>query len=157
MRKQNLIPYSIRVFSLFSMTLSLVLLSGSNRKGTIKVPENDLKSSKIFLYTGPVLQTQKPPFDYTVISLFSKNNENGKKKTIPAKKTAVKQTIIPSLSFIGTVETGNKRIYSFKNTDTQKLLLLEKGIKNDRITIVGDDGTTCTLKINDHTFQVEKK
>lgn len=156
MRKPDL-PHVIRALSLLSITVSIFLVSVSNRKETVLIPENGSKSSKTFSYTGTVLNRQRPPFDYTVNSLFPRNSGSETKKTVPAKKAAVEQTAVPSLTFIGIVETDNKKIYSFKHTHTQRLLFLEKGVENNGITLISDSGTTCTLKIKDRTFQVEKR
>lgn len=156
MRKPEFL-HIIRALSLLCIMLSLFLVSVSRRKETIMIPENGFKTSRMFSYTAAVLHRQRPSFDYTVNSLFPRNSGKKTKKTVPEKKTAMEHTAAPSLTFIGIVETGNKKIYSFKDTHTKRLIFLEKGIENNGITLIGDSGTTYTLKIKDRTFQVEKR
>jgi len=156
MRKPEFL-HIIRALSLLSIMLSLFLVSVSRRKETIMIPENGFKTSRMFSYTAAVLHRPRPSFDYTVNSLFPRSSGNKTKKTVPEKKAAMEQTAAPSLTFIGIVETDNKKMYSFKDTHTQRLLFLEKGMENNGITLIGDSGATCTLTIKDRTFQVGKR
>lgn len=72
---------------------------------------------------------------------------------------------VPTLQFVGMIETDKKLIYSFRNRDTNRLLLLEEGACVDGLTLLPverpvngtDEGNVFILKKQSITFQVDKE
>ena len=72
---------------------------------------------------------------------------------------------IPTIHFVGMIETDKKIIYSFRNIDTNRLLLLEEGASVNGLTlltierpVIGIGGEEVfIIKKHGHIFQVDKK
>ncbi len=97
-----------------------------------------------------------PDFSYNLESLFPK-------QLIPVIATTKLDSIpvvpvnIPSLQFVGMIETDDKIIYSFRNMDTKKLMLFEEGVILKGIILLTAEAAKYTFKKNKITFQVDKK
>lgn len=63
---------------------------------------------------------------------------------------------LPSFQFVGMIETDKKTIYSFRNIDTNKLMLFEEGIVLEGISLIAVETIIYTFKKNGTTFQVDK-
>ena len=64
---------------------------------------------------------------------------------------------IPPLQFVGMIETGEKVIFSFRDTSSNRLLLLEKGEEKDGITLIARNKSEFILNKDKSTFKVDMK
>ena len=135
---------TVRIIALLSIFVSLFLNSlaeiPEGRNDTPEVPATDIKE-----------ESHVTPLDYSIVSLFAQTRPRITRKAV------VKQRAIPDLAYIGIVATKQRQIYSFKDSSTGKLVLLEKGIETDGLTFMEDADSMCTLKIAGRLFKVEKK
>jgi hypothetical protein len=125
---------------------------------------SNLLPRKEYEYRDSAKGMSVPEFTYNLESLFLK-------ELIPVIATAeivtelVPPVVPPSLQFVGMIETDDKIIYSFRNMDTNRLLLLEEGMSIDGITLMAIERSPAgiggeevfIIKKQDHTFQVDKK
>lgn len=143
----------LKILSVFSMSISIFMgIELYSLKNETAVENIKAQKTKEYTHVVPPHVNIHPVFSSAVESLFPKVL-----KPVEVKKTIhlEKGIIIPELTFIGMVETAEKRIYSFKDLDTGNLLFLEKGVNIKGLTLVNCADNTCTIKINDTTFQVE--
>ena len=135
---------TVRIAALFSISVSIAL------NPPAKIPEGRNITPEV---PAEALQIKRdvPPLDYSIVSLFAETRVRSILKPV------VKQTVIPNLSYIGIVATAHKHIFSFKDSSTGKLILLEKGIETGGLTLVKDTETMCTLEIGGRLFKVGKK
>jgi hypothetical protein len=130
----------------------------------IILESSDIQPGKEYEYSDSAKSTSIPEFTYILESLFPK-------KLIPViAETDIVTKLAPSvpllsLQFVGMIETDEKKIYSFRNMETNRLLLLEEGMSIDGVTLLtierspaGTGGEEVfIIKKQDHTFQVDKK
>jgi len=111
---------------------------------------------KEYEYTGSAKSLNIPEFAYELESLFLKQQ-------VPVIATTkldskpVAPVNIPLLQFVGMIETDEKRIYSFRNKDTNKLMLFEEGVVLEGTILIAVEASKYTFKKNEITFQVDKK
>ncbi len=124
----------------------------------------DTKSGKEYKYMASPRAGAIPEFTYNLESLFLKELIPAIAETIIVSEPVI-EVDIPSLQFVGMIETDDAKIYSFRNMDTNRLLLLEEGVKIDGLTLLAIErsvsgtvgGEVFIIKKQGHTFQVDKK
>ncbi len=147
LRSVSIIIISLVVFLYIGLTVFLadIILESSNSQ-----------PRKEYEYRDSAKGTSVPEFTYNLESLFLK-------QLIPVivETKIVTESIPPvappSLQFVGMIETDEAIIYSFRNMDTNRLLLLEEGVEMAGITLLSVESTGYTFKNNEITFQVDKK
>ena len=125
---------------------------------------SDTGPRKEYEYQVRPTGTGIPEFSYDLESLFPQQ------LTQEIVETKIVTELIPPfapplLQFVGMIETNKKIIYSFRNMDTNRLLLLEEGVQTDGLTLLHIErspagtggGEVFIIKKQDHTFQVDKK
>lgn len=126
LRSVSIIIISLLVFLYIGLTALFddIILESSN-----------LQSRKEYAYRDSAKGTSVPKFTNNLESLFPRKiiPEVVAAKIIPEPAAPVD---IPSLQFIGMIETDKKIIYSFRNIDTNKLLLFEEGVVLEGILLV---------------------
>ncbi len=122
----------------------------------IGLKSNNTSTRKNYeLSTAPAYRTI-PEFIYNLESIFSRHLIPVIVKIKSVSETNPPETP-PLLKFVGMIETDKKIIYSFRNMDTNKLLLFEKGVFIEGIILVSVEVTKYTFRKNETTFQVDKK
>ena len=125
---------------------------------------SDTQPRKEYEYRNSAKGTTIPEFTYNLESLFPR-------QLIPVIVEAeivtesIPPVAPPSLQFVGMIETDEAIIYSFRNMDTNRLLLLEEGMSIDGLTLLAIERSPAgiggeevfIIKKQDHTFQVDKK
>ncbi len=96
-----------------------------------------------------------PAYNSSVISLFTVDNTTDRENT-KKQETAITKPV-PDLSFIGVVENEKGKIYSFRNRDTGKIILLKKGVKSGEITLSGIEDNKFIMNIENHIFTVARQ
>lgn len=147
---------SILLISLIAFFYIILNISIANIDSVV----NDVKFGKDYEYiTGPTSMIV-PEFTSTLESLFLKESVPVIVETVIVTEPTAPVNI-PSLEFVGMIETVKKIIYSFRNTDTNRLLLIEEGASVDGLTLVSvkrsDGGTEYTFKKDNIKFLVDKK
>lgn len=125
---------------------------------------SDTQSRKEYEYRDSAKGTTIPEFTYNLESLFPRQLIPVIVETKIDSKPVVPVNI-PSLQFVGMIETDERMIYSFRNMDTNRLLLLEEGMSTSGLTLLDIErspagisgGEVFIIKNQDHTFQVDKK
>ena len=155
----------LRSVSIVIISLVVFLYIGLNILfDDIILESSNSQSRKEYEYRDSAKGTSIPGFTYNLESLFLK-------ELIPVIAAAeivtelVSPVVPPSLQFVGMIETDDKIIYSFRNMDTNRLLLLEEGMSIDGITLLAIERSPAgiggeevfIIEIQDHTFQVDKK
>ena len=115
----------------------------------------DTQPGKKYEYRARPTNMSIPKFTYNLESLFPCKiiPDVVAVKIIPKPAAPVD---IPSLQFVGMIETDKKIIYSFRNKDTNKLLLFEEGVVLEGIMMISVEEKKYTFKKNEITFQVDK-
>lgn len=120
----------------------------------------DTESGKEYLYMAITGAGVIPEFTHNPESLFPKPLVRPVVPVI-AESIIVSEPAspvdIPSLQFVGMIETSDKTIYSFRNMDTNKLILFEEGVEKDDLTLISEEGRSYTFKKKEFVFQVDKK
>jgi len=141
----------ILVFLIVLLSLGLNILSGD-----IVLESGNSQLRKEYEYIDNSKSTNIPEFTYKLKSFFVKQSV-----PVIVETKIVTESIIPSappsLKFVGMIETEDKIIYSFRNMNTNKLLLFEEGVEMSGITLIFASWTGYTLKKNEIIFQVDKK
>ncbi|MCK5197923.1 MAG: hypothetical protein KAR21_06210 [Spirochaetales bacterium] len=155
----------LRSVSIVIISLVVFLYIGLNILfDDIILESSNSQSRKEYEYRDSAKGTSIPGFTYNLESLFLK-------ELIPVIAAAeivtelVSPVAPPLLQFVGMIETNEATIYSFRNMDTNRLLLLEEGMSIDGITLLAIERSPAgigreevfIIKIQDHTFQVDKK
>jgi hypothetical protein len=155
LRSVSIIIISLVIFFYMGLTVLLdeIILEGSN-----------LQSRKEYEYRDTAKDRTIPEFSYVLESIFPRQLIH----VIPKSEIvteSVPPVAPPSLQFVGMIEIDKKIIYSFRNMDSNRLLLLEEGMSNNGIILLaierspsgigGED--VFVIKKQDHTFQVDKK
>ena len=125
---------------------------------------DDTQPGKEYEYRASPTGISIPEFTYSLESLFPGQLIPVIAETIIVSEPAA-PVDIPSLQFIGMIETDKKIIYSFRNMDTNRLLLFEEGFSVDGLTLLAVErspagiggGEVFILKKQGHTFQVGKE
>ena len=117
---------------------------------------NDTPSGKKYEYRTGSAGISVPEFAYNTKSLFP-DQLIPKTAEIKIVSRPAAPVVIPSFQFIGMIETEKKIIYSFRNMDTNKLLLFEKGLVLNGITLVSEEEKKYIFRKNGVEFQVDKK
>ena len=154
LRSVSIILISLLALFYIGLTVLLddIILEGSNSQ-----------PGKEYEYRDSAKDAAVPEFSYGLESLFLK-------ELIPVTPTAelvtdlVSPVAPPSLQFVGMIETDEKTIYSFRNMDTSRLLLLEEGMSIDGITLLAIERSPAgigredvfIIKKQDHIFRVGK-
>ncbi len=147
----------LRSVSIIIIFLVVILYIGL----TVLLDDIILESSnsqlrKEYAYRDSAKGTNVPKFANNLESIFPRKiiPEVVSAKIIPEPATPVD---IPSLQFIGMIETDKKIIYSFRNIDTNKLLLFEEGVILEGILLVSAEEKKYIFKKNEIAFQMDKK
>lgn len=147
----------LRTASVLIIFLSLFLYNGLIVIFDDIVLENRISlSRKKYEYTNILKDQAIPDFLFTLESLFLM-------KSIPVITEAEIVTDLvpplkpPTLQFVGMIETDNKIIYSFRNMETDRLMLFEEGVVLEEIIMIAVEETKYTFKRNETVFQVDKK
>jgi len=115
---------------------------------------SDSQPEKNYEYRAGSVGTSIPNFNNNIESIFpGKIIPKVVEVTIVSEPAA--PVDIPSLQFIGMIETDEKTIYSFRNKDTNKLMLFEEGVVLEGITLVSAEEKKYTFKKNEIKFQVD--
>ncbi|MCK5153879.1 MAG: hypothetical protein KAQ93_05925 [Spirochaetales bacterium] len=144
----------LRSVSIIIISLVVFLYIGLNTlTDDIVFKSADSQPGKKYEYRTAPAGISIPKFTNNLESLFPR-------KIIPEVVAAkiihkpVTPVNTPSLQFVGMIETDKKIIYSFRNLDTNKLLLFEEGVVLEGITLVSTEEEKYTFKKNEITFQV---
>ena len=155
----------LRSVSIIIIFLIVILYIGLNVLfDDIILESSNSQPRKEYEYRDSTTGTSIPEFTYNLESLFPK-------QLIPVivETKIVSESIPPvappSLQFVGMIETDEAIIYSFRNMDTNRLLLLEEGMSIDGLTLLAIERSPAgiggeevfIIKKQDHTFQVDKK
>jgi hypothetical protein len=128
----------------------------------IAFKSSDAQPRKEYEYRASPGGMSIPEFTYNLESLFPGQLIPVIAETIIVSEPAA-TVDIPSLKFIGMIETDKKIIYSFRNMDTNRMLLLEEGSSVNGLTLQAIErspagrGKVFILKKQGHTFQVGKE
>ena len=145
---------SVSVIIIFLIVFLYIMLN--TKIDNIVLESNDTQPGKEYEYGINPKSMSIPGFSYDLELLFPRQLIPVLVDTIIVSETIV-PVDIPSLKFVGMIETDEAIIYSFRNEDTNRLLLLEEGIKVTGITLLSARATGYTLKKNETAFQVVKK
>ncbi len=146
----------LRYVSLLIIFLLIFLYIILNTTAYYVVPEIDnTNSRKKYEYRESPAGASIPEFTFNLESLFPRKiiSEVVVATIIPEPAIPVD---IPSLQFVGMIETDERRIYSFRNLDTTKLLLFEEGVTLKGIKLIFTEDGKYTFMKNETTFQVGK-
>ena len=155
----------LRSVSIIIISLLVFLYIGLNTiTDDIIFETGDSQPGKKYEYKAGFTGISIPKFTNNLESLFPRKiiPEVVAAKIIPEPVSPVD---LPALQFVGMIETDDKIIYSFRNMDTNRLLLLEEGMSIDGITLMAIERSPAgiggeevfIIKKQDHTFQVDKK
>jgi len=148
----------IRILSIIVITFVIFLYIGFNAAlddNIFKI--SDIKSGKNYEYglNNPV-SMNIPEFSNNLVLIFPRRLTPAVVKT-KIITNPLPQQDAPSLKFVGMIETDEVKIYSFRNMDTNKLLLFEEGVELEGITLLSVEARTFRFKKDGITFQVEKE
>jgi len=117
---------------------------------------SDIKSGKNYEYGLNPVSVNIPEFSYNIVSLFPRRLAPAEVKTKIITNPLPLQAA-PSLTFVGMIETDEAVIYSFRDRDTNKMLLFEEGVELEGIILLSVEARTYRFKKDGITFQVEKE
>ncbi len=121
---------------------------------------HDTHTRKVYEYKDSLEVRGIPVFTGDLESLFPKQLLPVRiaPKLVPKLLPAV---VPPPLQFVGIIETEKKRIYSFRNMDTNRVMLLEEGVSTSGLILLSVEksamGTVYILTKDNFKFQVGKK
>ncbi len=155
------LAYILRTVSILIAFLLIFLIIKLNAlKDNTAADYFEGQSGKNYNHEYDLFEPSIPDFTYDLKSLFPRQVIFGivEKKAVAKLADAV---IIPDLKFIGMIETDNKRIFSFRNKNTNKLLLLEEEVSVGGFTLLqgaeAAEEKVFLIKKQDITFRVDKK
>ena len=156
MNKINLqgILRSLSIILIFLIVLLYIVLNVF--PGDIYLESGNSQLRKKYEYIDRSKIRTIPDFTHNLELLFLKHQVQAIVKTKIVTES-IPPSASPSLKFVGMIETDNKIIYSFRNMDTNRILLLEKGVEVSGIILLATHTQGYILKNNEITFQVGKK
>lgn len=145
----------LRFISIVIISLTIFLYIMLNTlTDDIVFESGDSQPGKKYEYIAGPAGMSIPKFTYNPESLFPGQLIPVIVETIIVSEPAA-PVDIPSLQFIGMIETDERKIYSFRNMDTNKLMLFEEGVVLEGITLVSAEEKKYTFKKNEIKFQVD--
>ncbi len=157
MDKNNLTSV-LRVLSLINICISGILLYRLERIPSMPAKEVSAGAMSVrkYILKDSHYEESIPHFSPSLQSLFPQQTVSSPVR-IKISEDKNESFEIPHLIFIGMVDTGANVLYSFKNTVTNKLLFLEKGVNVNGLTLLECQDTVCTIKTGNKIFQVVKE
>jgi CHASE1-domain containing sensor protein len=102
--------------------------------------------------------SEVPTFTYGLEALFPREPVPVQESTSKRSTAKPKRDVnIPNLQFVGMIETEKGKYFSFRNMHTNKLLLLQQGVRNQGLTLLSREKSVFRMEKEGSEFQVEQQ